>query len=68
MTQEPLNVPAAPSLSLCAIWMVASMRITTVFPRSVSATCDGGICPWRASISDHACRRTLARAVAIRSR
>jgi hypothetical protein len=29
---------------------------------------DGGICPWRASISAHTCLRIFARAVAIHSR
>jgi hypothetical protein len=55
-------------LSECAIWIVASIRITIVFPRSVSATRDGGMAPWRASISAHTWRRVLARAVAIRAR
>ena len=44
-------------LSLCAIWIVASMRITIVSPRSRSATRDGGIRPCRASINPHTCRR-----------
>ena len=64
----PLNVPAACCLSLCAIWIVASIRITIVSPRSRSATRDAGIRPCRASINPHTCRRTLARAAAIRSR
>ena len=51
--------PAACCLSLCAIWIVASMRITIVSPRSRSATRDGGIRPCRASINPHTCRRTL---------
>ena len=46
-----MKVPAAPSLSECAIWIVASIRITTVFPRSTSATVDGGIAPCRSLIS-----------------
>ena len=44
------------------------MRITIVSPRSRSATREGGIRPCRASINPHTCRRTLARAAAIRSR
>jgi hypothetical protein len=61
-------VPAASCLSLCAIWIVASMRITIVFPRSRSATREGGIRPCRASINPHTWRRVRARAPAIRSR
>ncbi len=49
-------MPAANSLSLCATWMVASIRITTVFPKSTSATRDGGSRPWRAPTSPHTCR------------
>ena len=64
----PLNVPAACCLSLCAIWIVASMRITIVSPRSRSATREGGIRPCRASINPHTWRRVRARAAAIRSR
>jgi hypothetical protein len=63
-----LNVPAAPCLSECAIWIVASSRITTVFPRSTSATREDGIRPCRAAISFHTWRRIFARAVAIRAR
>jgi hypothetical protein len=63
-----LNVPVACSLSLCAIWIVASMRITTVGPRSTSATCEAGMPPCRASISAHTWRRIFARAVAIHAR
>ena len=52
----------------CAIWIVASSRITTVFPRSTSATREGGIRPCRAAISVYTRRRIRARADAIRSR
>ena len=44
------------------------MRITTVGPRSTSATRDGGICPCRASINAHTWRRVFARAAAIHVR
>ena len=61
-------MPAANCLSLCAIWIVASMRITIVSPRSRSATREGGIRPCRAAINPHTCRRVRARPAAIRSR
>jgi hypothetical protein len=66
--QEPLNVPAARSLSECATTKVASSRITMVLPRSRSATGEAGIAPCRATIRSHTCRRVLARAAASLSR
>ena len=61
-------MPAAPSSSLCETWIVASILITIVLPRSTSATREGGTCPWRASTCAHTWRRVRARAVPIRSR
>jgi hypothetical protein len=65
MTVGALNVPAAPSLSEWAIWIVASIRITTVFPRSTSATFEGGIAPCRSLINAQTRRRVFARAAAM---
>lgn len=53
------------SFSECAVTSEASIRITMVLPKSVSATREGGIRPCRWAISDHTCARVFARVRAI---
>jgi hypothetical protein len=57
VSQVRLNVAAANSLSECATTKEASIRITTVVPRSRSPTRDGGIWPCRLTINDQTCSR-----------